>query len=157
MSFFDKKVSMPGAGEALPGRSTALPVPEKHFVLGTPLEPPFPAGSELALFGMGCFWGAERDFWQAPGVISTAVGYAAGITPNPLYEEVCSGRTAHNEVVRWARALTPEELDRSGGHPRRASISVREMIERIANHDRTHTTQLLAIRREVMRSRSPER
>jgi peptide-methionine (S)-S-oxide reductase len=75
-------------------------VPEKHFVLGTPIAPPFPDRLELALFGMGCFWGAERKFWQASGVFTTAVGYAGGFTPNPLYEEVCTGRTGHNEVVR---------------------------------------------------------
>jgi peptide-methionine (S)-S-oxide reductase len=77
-----------------------MPVATRHEVLGTPLEPPFPEGAELALFGMGCFWGAERVFWQAPGVISTSVGYAGGDTPDPSYEEVCSGRTGHNEVVR---------------------------------------------------------
>jgi peptide-methionine (S)-S-oxide reductase len=91
---------MPTADEALPGRPTRLfPVPERHFVLGTPLEAPFPEGSESAIFGMGCFWGAERKFWQTEGVYTTAVGYAGGITPNPTYEEVCSGRTGHNEVV----------------------------------------------------------
>jgi peptide-methionine (S)-S-oxide reductase len=77
-----------------------MPVAKVHFVNGNPLAPPFPEGLELALFGMGCFWGAERMFWEAPGVFSTAVGYAAGVTPNPSYEEVCSGRTGHNEVVR---------------------------------------------------------
>jgi peptide-methionine (S)-S-oxide reductase len=77
-----------------------MPVAPRHLVLGTPLEPPFPDGMELALLGMGCFWGAEKKFWQAPGVYSTAVGYAAGFTPNPTYEEVCSGRTGHAEVVR---------------------------------------------------------
>jgi peptide-methionine (S)-S-oxide reductase len=91
---------MPDPSRALPGRAVAMPVAEKHFVLGTRLAPPFPDGLELALFGMGCFWGAERKFWEAPGVYSTSVGYAAGFTPNPLYEEVCSGRTGHNEVVR---------------------------------------------------------
>jgi peptide-methionine (S)-S-oxide reductase len=94
------KVKMPAASEALPGRDETMPVPEKHFVNGARLTPPFPAGSELALFGLGCFWGAERKFWQVPGVISTSVGYAAGHTRNPSYKEVCSGRTGHNEVVR---------------------------------------------------------
>ncbi len=91
---------MPAPEQALPGRAERMPVAEKHFVLGTPLAPPFPDGTELALFGLGCFWGAERKFWEAPGVHSTSVGYAAGYTPNPSYEEVCSGLTGHNEVVR---------------------------------------------------------
>ncbi len=95
-----KKTQMPTAQEALPGRAAEMPVGAKHTVLGTPLKPPFPAGMELALFGLGCFWGAERKFWQAKGVYSTSVGYAAGVTPNPTYEEVCSGMTGHNEVVR---------------------------------------------------------
>lgn len=95
-----KPVQMPTPEEALPGRTEAMPVPERHFVNGHPLTPPFPAGMELALFGLGCFWGAERKFWQMPGVYSTAVGYAAGYTPNPTYKEVCSGLTGHNEVVR---------------------------------------------------------
>ena len=84
---------------ALPGRSIAMPVPERHEVLGTPLQGPFPDGVQTAIFGMGCFWGAERIFWQAEGVYTTAVGYAGGFTPNPTYEEVCSGRTGHAEVV----------------------------------------------------------
>jgi peptide-methionine (S)-S-oxide reductase len=101
MSFlFRDKTAMPDPADALPGRDTRpYPVPETHFVLGTPLEPPFPEGVETVIFGMGCFWGAERDFWQAPGVYTTAAGYAAGLTPNPTYEEVCSGKTGHNEVV----------------------------------------------------------
>jgi peptide-methionine (S)-S-oxide reductase len=94
------KTRMPTPEEALPGREARMPVPARHEVLGTPLEPPFPQGMELALLGMGCFWGAERVFWQAEGVYSTSVGYAGGHTPNPTYEEVCSGRTGHNEVVR---------------------------------------------------------
>jgi peptide-methionine (S)-S-oxide reductase len=94
------KAHLPTADEALPGRAERLfSVPERHFVLGTPLEPPFPAGLEQIVFGMGCFWGAERKFWTAPGVYTTAVGYAGGITPNPTYEEVCSGRTGHTEAV----------------------------------------------------------
>lgn len=93
------KLRIPSAAEALPGRAERMPVPEQHAVTGAPLEPPFPDGTALAMFGMGCFWGAERKFWQADGVITTAVGYAAGHTPNPSYEEVCSGRTGHNEVV----------------------------------------------------------
>ncbi|PSN11978.1 peptide-methionine (S)-S-oxide reductase [filamentous cyanobacterium CCT1] len=104
MAFFGlgngKKSEMPAASEALPGRSATMPVPDKHYVNGNPLTPPFPAGMELALFGMGCFWGAERKFWQLEGVYSTSVGYAAGYTPNPTYQEVCSGLTGHNEVVR---------------------------------------------------------
>jgi peptide-methionine (S)-S-oxide reductase len=94
------KSQMPTAEEALPGRATRpFAVPERHYVLGTPLEPPFPEGFQQAIFGMGCFWGAERKFWEADGVYTTAVGYAGGFTPNPTYEEVCSGRTGHNEVV----------------------------------------------------------
>ena len=98
--FSSTKARMPAPDEALPGREARMPVPARHEVLGTPLEPPLPGGAELALFGMGCFWGAERIFWQAPGVVSTSVGYAGGYTPNPTYEEVCSARTGHNEVVR---------------------------------------------------------
>jgi len=94
-----KKTEMPSPNEVLPGRSTSIPVPDQHYVNGNPLKPPFPAGMELAMFGMGCFWGAERKFWQQPGVYSTAVGYAAGYTPNPTYQEVCSSLTGHNEVV----------------------------------------------------------
>jgi peptide-methionine (S)-S-oxide reductase len=95
-----KKLEIPAPGEALPGRSTPMIVPEKHYILDTPLKPPFPAGLEVAMFGLGCFWGAERKFWQQEGVYSTSVGYAAGLTPNPTYEEVCTGLTGHNEVVR---------------------------------------------------------
>ena len=94
------KLSMITQEEALPGRGTAMPVPERHFVTGARLAPPFPDATELALFGMGCFWGEERVFWKAPGVHSTSVGYAGGFTPNPTYEEVCSGLTGHTEVVR---------------------------------------------------------
>jgi len=86
--------------EALPGSDVAMPVPDRHFVLGHPLQGPFPDDLKLVMFGMGCFWGAEKAFWQLPGVYSTAVGYAAGFTPNPTYQEVCSGQTGHNEVVR---------------------------------------------------------
>jgi peptide-methionine (S)-S-oxide reductase len=95
-----KKLVMPSASEALPGRAMKMPVPETHFVNGHRLTPPFPAGLETAIFGLGCFWGAERCFWQLPGVYSTAAGYAGGHTPNPTYEEVCSGRTGHTEVVQ---------------------------------------------------------
>jgi peptide-methionine (S)-S-oxide reductase len=100
MYSFRKQAAMPNSADILPGRATAMRVPEKHFVNGNRILPPFPEGTKLALFGFGCFWGAERKFWQLPGVYSTSVGYAAGVTPNPTYEEVCSGYTAHNEVVR---------------------------------------------------------
>jgi peptide-methionine (S)-S-oxide reductase len=93
------KMQMPRPEEALPGRQEKMPVPPTHFVNGNRLEPPFPEGLERAMFGLGCFWGAERKFWQTPGVWTTAVGYAGGLTPNPTYEEVCSARTGHNEVV----------------------------------------------------------
>jgi peptide-methionine (S)-S-oxide reductase len=95
-----KKLEIPSPGDALPGRTESMPVPERHFVNGNPLDGAFPAHLETAMFGLGCFWGAERRFWEQPGVFSTAVGYAGGHTPNPTYEEVCSGMTGHNEVVR---------------------------------------------------------
>ncbi len=97
---FQRKLKMPDPGDALPGRAEALVVAERHVVNGNRIVPPFPEGMALALFGMGCFWGAERGFWRIDGVYSTAVGYAGGYTPNPSYEEVCSGETGHNEVVR---------------------------------------------------------
>lgn len=97
--FARKKVVMPSPETALTGRDTPMPITNRHYVNGTPLQPPFPAPMQQALFGLGCFWGAERKFWQVEGVYTTAVGYAAGYTPNPTYEEVCSGLTGHNEVV----------------------------------------------------------
>jgi len=100
MFLFRKQTEMPSAEQALPGRDTPMPITNRHHVNGNPIQPPFPDGLALALFGMGCFWGAERLFWQLPGVFSTAVGYAGGYTPNPSYGEVCSGLTGHNEVVR---------------------------------------------------------
>lgn len=96
---FRKKLSLPTAAEALPGRATPLPTAERHFVNGRPLKGPYPEGMETLVVGLGCFWGAERKFWQLPGVFVTAVGYAGGVTPNPTYEETCSGLTGHNEVV----------------------------------------------------------
>jgi len=99
---YAEKIRMPTKEEALPGRGEKMPVASRHAVLGTPLEEPFAAGTELAMFGLGCFWGAERKFWKVPGVVSTSVGYAAGHTPNATYKEVCTGRTGHNEVVRVA-------------------------------------------------------
>ncbi len=100
MSFFlSHKTAMVEPDRALPGRQEPIRVPERHFVLDTPLQPPFPEGMQSLVVGMGCFWGAERIFWQAPGVYTTAVGYAGGYTPNPTYEEVCSGLTGHTEVV----------------------------------------------------------
>jgi peptide-methionine (S)-S-oxide reductase len=98
--FGSKKLSMPSRNEALPGRAEKMPVPGRHHVSGNRLEPPWPEGSQLAMFGLGCFWGAERKFWKLDGVYSTQVGYAAGLTPNPTYREVCTGMTGHNEVVR---------------------------------------------------------
>lgn len=99
MFMFRKKLEMPSAADALPGRSAAIPTAAKHFVSGRPLKGPYPEGFETAMFGFGCFWGAERIFWKLDGVYVTAVGYTGGITPNPTYDEVCSGRTGHNEVV----------------------------------------------------------
>lgn len=108
-----KKVALPTPEQALPGRMTAMPVAESHYVNNHRIVPPFPEGMELALFGLGCFWGAERKFWETPGVYATAVGYAGGYTPNPTYEEVCSGETGHNEVVRVVfdpKTVTYEQL-----------------------------------------------
>jgi peptide-methionine (S)-S-oxide reductase len=105
---YGHKTDLVSPEEALPGRETEIPVPEKHHVLGTPLKPPFPEGIEQAVFGMGCFWGAERGFWELPGVYTTAAGYAGGSTPNPTYEEVCTARTGHTEVVLVA--FDPERI-----------------------------------------------
>ena len=107
------KSAMPRREQAPSGRAERMAVPARHFISGAPLEPPFPAGMETAMFGMGCFWGAERKFWETKGVYSTAVGYAAGFTPNPTYEEVCEGRTGHAEVVRVVfdpKAVSYEDL-----------------------------------------------
>ena len=100
MIFSSKKLTLPDLSEALPGRDIAMPITNKHFVTGNPIAPPFPDNLQQALFGLGCFWGAERKFWQHPGVFSTAVGYSGGYTPNPTYDEVCTGLTGHNEVVK---------------------------------------------------------
>ncbi len=109
MSLFSgKPTTIPDAATALPGRDQAMPVAARHYVLDAPLDGPFDAKLEMAMFGMGCFWGAEKRFWQMPGVVSTAVGYSAGVTPNPTYQEVCSGMTGHNEVVRVV--FDPQQL-----------------------------------------------
>jgi len=100
MIFSSKKHTLPDPSEALPGRDIAMPISNKHFVTGNPIAPPFPANLQQALFGLGCFWGAERKFWQHPGVFTTAVGYSGGYTPNPTYDELCTGLTGHNEVVK---------------------------------------------------------
>jgi peptide-methionine (S)-S-oxide reductase len=103
-----KKTALPSSADALPGRTEAMAVPDRHFVSGKPLRPPFPENIETAVFGLGCFWGAERAFWETPGVYTTAVGYAGGYTPNPTYREVCSGGTGHTEVVLVA--FDPAEI-----------------------------------------------
>jgi len=108
MGLFFSKAEMPSPDKALPGRQEAMPVTNRHFVNGNPIKEPFPSGLQEAVFGLGCFWGAERVFWQLGGVFTTAVGYAAGYTPNPTYQEVCSGRTGHNEVVRVV--FDPEKI-----------------------------------------------
>lgn len=107
-SFLRKPATIPGPSEALPGRSAPIATASRHAVSGNPLKGPYPEGAEEAVFGLGCFWGAERMFWRVPGVFVTAVGYAAGHTPNPTYEEVCSGRTGHNEVVKVV--YLPQEI-----------------------------------------------
>ncbi|HEX2018732.1 MAG TPA: peptide-methionine (S)-S-oxide reductase MsrA [Aurantimonas sp.] len=99
LDMFSKKMNLPTGADALPGRDEAIPTAERHFVNGNPIKGPFPQGMETAVFGMGCFWGVERKFWQLPGVYVTAAGYAAGTTPNPTYQEVCTGQTGQNEVV----------------------------------------------------------
>ena len=108
MLFSQKKLSLPTSTEALPGRETAICIPEKHVVTAQPITPPFPENSQQAIFAMGCFWGAERFFWQQHGVISTAVGYAGGLTPNPTYKELCTGLTGHTEVVKVI--FDPEQI-----------------------------------------------
>ena len=100
-----KKTEMPVASEALPGRQERMPVDNQHFINKTPIQEPFPEGMAMAMFGLGCFWGAEKEFWQVDGVYTTAVGYAGGYTPNPTYEELCTGMTGHNEVVRVVHDL----------------------------------------------------
>jgi peptide-methionine (S)-S-oxide reductase len=112
MFMLRKKTEMPSPAEALPGRDRPMPVTNRHEIHGHPIQPPFPEGMALAMFGMGCFWGAERAFWEQPGVYSTAVGYAGGLTPNPSYDEVCSGLTGHNEVVRVV--FDPAKIDYEG-------------------------------------------
>jgi peptide-methionine (S)-S-oxide reductase len=109
MGIFGKTAVMPGRENALPGRSESVRISGRHFVTGHRIAPPVPAGTQLGLFGLGCFWGAERKFWQTDGVYATAVGYAGGFTPNPTYEEVCTGKTGHNEVVRVI--FDPKDID----------------------------------------------
>jgi peptide-methionine (S)-S-oxide reductase len=124
MLLFGSKTRMVAPEDALAGRDTPIPVTDRHFVLGTPLKPPFPEGLQTAVVGMGCFWGAERIFWQAKGVYSTAVGYAGGYTPNPTYEETCSGKTGHTEAVLVV--FDPEQ------------ITYEEILKRFwENHDPT--------------------
>ena len=141
MFWLKNKSDMPSAEEALAGRDRAVPVPETHFVIGRPLKPPFPEGLETVVFGLGCFWGAEKLFWQTPGVYTTAVGYAGGFTPNPTYEEVCSGRTGHAEVVLVVfdpKVVTYEEVCSAGtGHT--------EVVRVVYDPKRISYAQLLQI------------
>jgi peptide-methionine (S)-S-oxide reductase len=157
-----KKLDLPTADEALPGRAQKLSVPACHFVNGNRLEAPFPAGMQLAVFGLGCFWGAERKFWTTPGVHSTQVGYLGGITPNPTYEEVCTGYTGHNEVVRVVfdpRQISYEELlrvfweshDPTQGM-RRATTSARSTARASTTTTRCSALPRSAARRRTARS-----
>jgi len=122
MLFAEHKTRMPDPAESLPGRAEGMPVSNQHFVNGHPIKPPFPEGMETALFGLGCFWGAEQQFWQLDGVYTSAVGYASGYTPNPSYEEVCTGRTGHNEVVMVV--YDPEAIKAKRSYKRQVSKDI---------------------------------
>ena len=134
--FLSRKPStIPSPAEALAGRAQKMPVPDEHFVNRNPIEGPFPAGMQQITLGMGCFWGAERSFWQMQGVYTTAVGYCGGHTPNPSYEEVCSGRTGHNEVVLVVfdpQKVSLESILKALGDPKRMKVSLRLGFGRVA-------------------------
>ena len=147
--FGSKKTMMPTAEQSLRGRAQRMPVPERHHVSGARLSPPFPEGTELAMFGLGCFWGAEKAFWKIPGVYSTSVGYAAGHTPNATYEEVCSGLTGHNEVVRVVfdpKAVAYTELLRVFWESHDPTQGMRQGNDTTFGSNTTRTTSLWPVR-----------
>ena len=176
MFMMHKSIAMPTSEQALPGRDTPMPVPAEHYVNGHPLSPPFPAGMQQVLFGMGCFWGAERRFWQIEGVYTTAVGYAAGYTPNPTYHEVCTGQTGHAEVIQvtfdpslvsyadllkifW-QAHDPTQLNRQGNDvgPQYRSVIFTHNEEQAAvadDDDPRHALPLRAVEEEALLRRLP--
>ena len=135
MQFFRKSATLPSPTNALPGRPDSMPIPERHFVNGASLAGPWPDGTKTAIFAMGCFWGDEKDFWQTPGVVSTAVGYAGGFTPNPTYDEVCSGDTGHAESVLVAYDPSKVSYERAPARSSGSTTTRRRACARATTRD----------------------